>query len=233
VWRGEVIANTIDATLSAVGLADNLPDSRLAWRALVNQLRAFPLTQGQAASGLTYFNVPEAPTPADARDAVLLASLQSALDRLAGDAFATAFEMSEDQNDYRWGKLHRIVFEHPLNTAPFNVPGAGGFSDVGENLPGLARAGGFEALDASSHSARARSDNAFTFGSGPARRTVALIAPDGPQAQEIVPGGRSGIVVSPLYTNQLRKWLVNDYLPLAIGEEQAAVDSDVTTFTPQ
>ncbi|MEE4297014.1 MAG: penicillin acylase family protein [Wenzhouxiangella sp.] len=234
VWRGEVIANTIDATLSAVGLADALPSSTLAWRALVNQLRAFPLTQGQAPSGLSYFNVPEAPTPAAARDAVLLGSLQSALDRLAGDAFANAFEFSQDQDDYRWGKLHRVVFDHPLNQAPFNVPGAGGFTDVGENLPGIARAGGFEALDASSHSARARSENAFMFGSGAARRNVASLTPDGPEAQEIIPGGRSGVFLSPLYTNQLRLWLVNDYLPLAIGEDQASSGAAlVTTFTRQ
>ncbi|MEE4638668.1 MAG: penicillin acylase family protein [Wenzhouxiangella sp.] len=234
VWRGEVIANTIDATLTAVGLGNALPSSTLAWRALVNQLRAFPLTQGQAASGLSYFNVPEAPSPADARDAVLLTSLQGALDRLAGEPFANAFGMSEDQNDYRWGKLHRVVLDHPLNTAPFNVPGAGGFSDVAENLPGIARAGGFEAVDASSHSARARSENAFTFSSGAARRNVAVVTPDGPQAEEIIPGGRSGLFLSPLYTNQLRLWLVNDYLPLAIGEEQAGQASvQVTTFKRQ
>ncbi|NDY94506.1 penicillin acylase family protein [Wenzhouxiangella limi] len=234
VWRGEVIANTIDATLSAVGLGDSLPSSTLAWRALVNQLRAFPLTQGEAPSGLSYFNVPEAPTPADARDAVLLASLQGALDRLAGEPFANAFEMSEDQNDYRWGKLHRVVFDHPLDSAPFNVPGAGGFSDVGENLPGVARSGGFEAVDASSHSARARSENAFTFGSGPARRNVAVVTPEGPEAEEIVPGGRSGLFLSPFYTNQLRLWLVNDYLPLTIGEDQAGLGAaEVTTFSPR
>ena len=60
VWRGQVIANTIDATLTSVGLGDELPGSTTAWRALVNQLRLFPLTQGQAASGLTYFNIPGA-----------------------------------------------------------------------------------------------------------------------------------------------------------------------------
>ncbi len=235
VWRGEVIANTIDATLSAVGLADQLPSSQLAWRALVNQLRLFPLTQGVAASGLSYFNVPNAElAPADARDAVLLASLQGALDRLAGEPFANAFELSENQEDYRWGKLHRVVFDHPLNSAPFNVPGAGGFDDVGENLPGVARSGGFEAVDASSHSARARSENAFTFGSGAARRNVAVVTPDGPQAEEIIPGGRSGIFLSPFYANQLRLWLVNDYLPLSIGEEQAGQGAiQVTTFTRQ
>ncbi len=236
VWRGEVIANTIDATLRAVGLADELPSSKTAWRALVNQLRLFPLTQGQAASGLTYFNVPDAPdlAPADARDVVLLASLQGALDRLAGEPFANAFDFSEDQNDYRWGRLHRVVFEHPLATAPFNVPSAGGFADVDEALPGLARAGGFEAVDASSHSSRARSENAFTFGAGAARRNVAVVTPEGPESEQIIPGGRSGVFLSPFYTNQLRLWLVNDYLPLSIGEVQAGQTAQqVTTFQPR
>jgi len=236
VWRGEVISNTIDATLTAVGLGNALPGSKLAWRSLVNQLRLFPVTQGVAASGLTFFNVPGAPelAPADARDTVLLASLQGALARLAGEPFATAFEFSEDQNDYRWGKLHRVVFGHPLNTAPFNIPSAGGFSDVAPGLAGVARAGGFEAVDASSHNSRARSENGFTFGAGAARRNVAVLTPMGPQAEEVVPGGRSGIFLSPFYANQLRLWLVNDYLPLTIGESQAEQTGvQVTTFRRQ
>ena len=233
VWRGEVIANTIDATLTAVGLGDQRPGSKLAWRALVNQLRLFPLTQGVSASGLRFFNVPGAPglAPADARDTVLLASLQGALERLAGAPFATAFNFSEDQNDYRWGKLHRVVFDHPLNSAPFNIPSAGGFSNVASGLAGVARAGGFEAVDASSHNSRARAENAFTFGAGAARRNVAVLTPDGPQAEEIIPGGRSGIFLSPFYANQLRLWLVNDYLPLTIGEDQAEQSAiQLTTF---
>jgi penicillin G amidase len=234
VWRGEALANTIDATLTAVGLGDELPGQKVAWRALVNQLRLFPLTQGQAASGLTYFNVPAAPDPATARDTVLLASLQSALDRLASEDFAAAFGESEDQNDYRWGKLHRVVFAHPLNNPLLNAPSAGGFADVGEGLPGVARAGGFEVVDASSHSARARGVNSFMFNSGAARRNVATLTPDGPQAEEIVPGGRSGIFLSPFYTNQLRLWLVNDYLPLGIGEDDAQSSAImVETFSPQ
>ena len=236
VWRGQAIRNTIDATLTQVGLGDELPGGTQAWRALVNQLRLFPLTQGQAASGLTYFNVPGSPelAPAAARDTVLLASLKSALDLLASDAFAAAFGNSGDQNDYRWGRLHRIEFAHPLNTAPFNVPPAGGFTPVDEALAGVARSGGFQAVDASSHNPRADSVNGFMFGSGPARRNVAMLTPSGPQAEEIVPGGRSGLFLSPLYTNQLRRWLVNDYAPLDIGEGAAEMTAaQVLTFSPQ
>lgn len=233
VWRGQAIGNTIDATLTAVGLGGELPSSELAWRALVNQLRLFPLTNGVAASGLSYFNAPGAPDKAAARDAVLLSSLADALDLLASDEFAPAFANSTNQQDYRWGKLHRVVFRSPLNVSPFNVPAAGGFSNVGDGLPGVARAGGFNAVDASSHSARADSVNGFMFGSGAARRNVATLAPSGPIAEEIIPGGRSGFFMSPFYTNQLRKWLVNEYLPLNIGED-AAIESSATiqVFAP-
>jgi len=236
VWRGQAIRNTIDATLTAVGLGNELPGSTTAWRALVNQLRLFPLTQGQAASGLTYFNVPGAPDldPASARDTVLLGSLMGALDLLASDSFAAAFGNSSAQDDYRWGRLHRIEFDHPLDTAPFNVPPAGGFMPVDEALSGVARSGGYQAVDASSHSARANSVNGFMFGSGPARRNVAMMTPFGPKAEEIVPGGRSGVFLSPLYTNQLRQWLVNDYAPLGIGEGAAELTAaQVLTFSPQ
>jgi penicillin amidase len=226
VWRGEVIANTIDATLQAIGLGDELPGSTTAWRALVNQLRLFPLTQGRAASGLSYFNLPGAPDPASSRDGVLLASLQITLDRLASDDFASAFANSSDQNDYRWGRLHTIVFSHPLgDNTPFSFPPAGN--------PPIARSGGYEAVDASSHSARGRNVDSFDFGSGPARRNVATLAPSGPQAEEVIPGGRSGVFLSPFYTNQLRRWLVNDYLPLSIGESDASATAVQTVvFTP-
>ncbi|MFW6339735.1 MAG: penicillin acylase family protein, partial [Wenzhouxiangella sp.] len=74
----------------------------------------------------------------------------------------------------------------------------------------------------------------FTFGSGAARRNVALVTPEGPQAEEVIPGGRSGLFLSPFYTNQLRAWLVNDYLPLSIGEDQAGQGAvEITTFTRQ
>jgi penicillin amidase len=187
---------------------------------------------GIGASGIPFFNVPDAPDMTTARDVVLLASLNDALELLASDEFAPAFGNSTDQDDYRWGLLHRIVFEHPLGVDPFNVPNGGGLTQVGPDLPGVARGGGYDVVDASGHSARADGLNEFMFGSGAARRVVAEMTPSGPVADEIIPGGRSGILLSPFYTNQLMRWLVHDYLPLDIGEAAAAGSSvQVETFT--
>jgi penicillin amidase len=119
-----------------------------------------------------------------------------------------------------------------LGVKPFNVPRGFGLNDLAEDLPGIARPGGFEVVDASGHSVRADSVNEFMFGSGPARRVVAHMTPDKPTVDEIIPGGRSGVVTSPLYTNQLFFWLVNAYLPLDIGETDASGSAvQVTTFT--
>lgn len=233
VWRGQAIGNTVDATLDGIGLADHRPGSRDALRAFLNLLEAFPENQGFGVSGVPFFNVEEAPDMAAARDTILLASLADTLELLASDDFAPAFGNSTDQGDYRWGRLHRIVFRHPLNADPFNVPNGAGFSDLDEGLPGIARPGGFETVDAAGHSTRADSVNGFMFSSGPARRTVAEMSPGKPNVSEIIPGGRSGVMVSPFYTNQLRLWLVNDYLPLGFGEADGqASAADVTTFTP-
>jgi len=233
VWRGQVIGNTIDATLEALQLGDALPGSSDALRAFHNQLASFDESGGFGASGIPFFNVEGAPDMASARDTVLLASLAQSLELLASDEFAPAFGNSTDQDDYRWGKLHRIVFSHPLDSDPFNVPNGGGLSDLGPDLPGVARAGGYQTVDAASHSTRADGLNDFMFSSGPARRTVAEMTPGTPSVDEILPGGRSGVLVSPFYTNQLRLWLVNDHLPLSFGESGGqATAVDTTTFTP-
>ncbi len=232
VFRGQAIANTVDATLSAIGLEDNLPSGRVANRAFMHLLQAFDEKQGVGASGVPFFNVEEAPDMATSRDTVLLASLKAALDLLASDEFAPAFANSTDQGDYRWGRLHRVVFDHPLGQKPFNVPRGFGLNDLSEELPGIARPGGFDVVDASSHNPRADSVNEFMFGGGPARRKVALMAPSGPVSDEIIPGGRSGVVDSPFYTNQLFLWLVNGYLRVDIGEGDASSSAvQVITFT--
>ena len=56
-------------------------------------------------------------TGAQRRDYVMLKSLADALTRLASSDFQAAFAGSTNQNDYVWGKLHRITFDHPLDSA--------------------------------------------------------------------------------------------------------------------
>ena len=231
-WRGQVIRNTIDATLQAIGLGDNLPSSTLAFNSLEYMLEVFDTRQGVGASGINFFTNPDAPNAEAARDFVLLASLRQALDLLASDEFAPAFGNSTNVMDYRWGKLHRIELDHPLNDV-FTLPnGLYGFSTV-EGLRGIPRSGGYQVLDASGHSARADGLNEFMFGSGPSRRFVGQMLPGGIIAEQVFAGGQSGVLGDVNYANQLYPWLVNAYVPLLLDPDvvgQIAVDQ--VTFQP-
>lgn len=234
MWRGYTVRNTIYATLSKVGLGNYLPGSRDAQAGLKFMLDNFDALGGKGASGLNFFAASGAPDAHSARDYVLLKSLKDALDRLASDELAPAFGKSANLADYRWGKLHRIVFEHPLGgVAPvFNLPGPNpyGFSDLAPNLKGVARSGGFESVDAASHSASATGLNDFMFGSGPARRFVGeMTTPIA--ASEILPGGESGVLGSPLYASQLSRWLTNAYHPLPVPAA-AVVTASRVDFVP-
>ena len=225
-FRGQAVGNVIDGTLTALGLGGVLPDSRSAYNALAHHLMQFDEHHGVGVSGINFFEGPAGLTPEQSRDLALLGSLRQALDLLASDTFASAFHNSTDQDDYRWGYLHRIEFDHLLG-GPFSVPPAGGFQPVSAELPGVARSGGYEAVDASSHSARADGVNEFMFGSGPARRFVGVLDPEGIAAEQILPGGESGVLGSPHYADQLGRWLTNDYHPLLL--DPADVAGDVVT----
>lgn len=220
VWRGQIIRHTIDATLERIGLRGYLtPDDR-ALSALRNLLDRFPAMRGRGASGVNFFEVSGAPSPEAARDILLLRSLRAALDLLSGDAFAPAFQRSTDQDEYRWGKLHRIVLRHALG-GDSSIPPAGGFPNLGPALPGLARVGGFEVLDASGHNARAASASQFMFGSGSSRRFIAEMSPSGIRAYQIVPGGQSGLAGSPAHAHMLGRWLTNSYHEFLLTPAQA------------
>ena len=193
VWRGQFIRNTIDATLGAIPLPPGVtlprPGSQLAVTALANMLDDFDPATGLSASGLSFFNVPGVASALDRRDIVILGSLEMALTRLAGEPFRAAFGASGDQHDYNWGKLHRIVFRHPIG-GPFSIPPAGGeFPAPLAGLPGIPTDGGFGAVDASNHDARAQGANEFMFGSGPVNRFVAEGWWSGVRAESVWPGG--------------------------------------------
>jgi penicillin amidase len=222
VWRGQFIRNTVDATLDGAplppGVALPKPGSQLVVTALKALLeRPEP---GIGASGVNFFNAPGA-TAADRRDILILKSVADTLARLAGPEFAPAFGGSTNLDDYRWGRLHRIVFDHPLGGA-FSVPPAFGQvpHPLGGALPGLPTDGGFGAVDASNHDPRAQSANSFMFGSGPVNRFVAEAGSSGVRAESVWPGGTSGLPDSEFYLNLLPRYLSNDTVPLLFGTDE-------------
>jgi penicillin amidase len=180
-------------------------------------LDTFDTSGGVGASGINFFDVPGVTNAADRRDIVLLKSVQEALALLASNEFKLAFNNSTQQSDYRWGKLHRIVFAHPLG-GPFSVPPAGGaFPAPLAGLTGIPTDGGFQTVDASSHSVRAATLNGFMFNAGPVRRFVGEVGPGVTRAESIWAGGTSGVLGNPNYTLFLPKWLANETVPLALG----------------
>lgn len=207
LWRGYAIRNVVDARLASFGLGAG---STEALKALHNLLSQAPYT-GIAAAGIDWIPEPAALTAEDRRDLALLQALRDGLDQLASNAMAPAFGNSTDQEDYRWGKLHRITFDHPFHD-PFNIPPAGGFDDLSPLLPGVSRDGGYQVVNASGFSARSTGLQSFRFGGGPVRRYVG-----GPWAGgrivgvNSVPGGPSGIPTDPGYATQLGVWLTADY----------------------
>ncbi|HET8651083.1 MAG TPA: penicillin acylase family protein [Gaiellaceae bacterium] len=210
LWRGRLIANTVDATLQSVGLGGFLPPAERALIGIRHLLETYSVTGGVGASGVNFFNVPGLASPSARRDFLLLKSVQDALALAAGPDFAPAFGGSTNQADYRWGKLHRIVFDHPLG-GPFSIPPGAGFSHLAAALPGIPTDGGFGVVDASSHSARATGLNSFMFGSGPARRFVAEPRKSHPRAVQVIPGGESGTPGELFFGNQLPLWLSDRY----------------------
>jgi penicillin G amidase len=217
VWRGQYVRNVIDAHLAPYPVP--VPGSDEAMKALKTLLVRFNERHGVGLSGIDFYAVPGVADPADRRDVLLLRSVADALDRLAGPAFAQAFDGSTDQDDYRWGRLHRVTFDAVLD-GPWSIPPAGGAFPA--PLPGLAGVptdGGFNTVDASSHGARADSATAFTFGGGPVRRYVAQPAPGGMRAESALPGGTSETLGSPYYLNLLPRWLTNETYPVRLRQD--------------
>jgi penicillin amidase len=198
-------------------------------------LEKFPATGGVGASGINFLNVPGVPSAADRRDILILKSLSDALDLLAGDRFAAAFGHSTNLDDYRWGKLHRIVFGHPLG-GPFNVPPAAGFwPEPLAGLAGIPVDGGFSSVDVGNPVGGVRGDNAdaFMFDHGPAHRLISEVTPAGMRAEMSSPLGTSGVPGDPNYLNLLPGWLSNTGFPLLLSADEVEAGAvSVTKFVP-
>ncbi len=224
VWRSRFIANVFDNKIQANGLP--VPDGRQTLAALRNLLDNFDSNQGIGASGIDFFAVPNISDAEDRRDVIILQSLADALTLLASASFEPAFHLSQNQNDYRWGKLHRVVFAHPLGE-PFNFPPAGGaFPPPLPDLPGIPTDGGFQSVDAANHGVRGQDVNGFMYFSGSTNRFVAALGDEGRvKAESIWPGGTSGIIGNSNYVNMLPLWLTNDTIPLLTKKQEIKQDA--------
>ena len=230
VWRGQLIRSTVDARLAQLGLPGI--GSGDALRLVHHLLSAQPYTGRGERSGVDLLPEPAHLAPEDRRDLALLQALRDTLDLLASDAFAPAFANATELDAYRWGKLHRITFDHELGGS-FSLPPAAGFQDLSPQLPGLARDGGYEVVNASGFSARATGAQGFRFGGGPVRRYVGVAGlrayPGLVRGWNVMPGGPSGDPASPLYATQLRDWLLIDHHPVRMKAPRSAT---LERFTP-
>jgi penicillin amidase len=211
-WRSKFMANTMDTTLRTLTLP--LPPSQQTLSALRFQLENYSTTGGRGSAGLPFFNVPGVMDAAARRDILILKSIADGMTMLASDDFAPAFNKSTNLSDYRWGKLHRVVFAHLMGNlyspgAPFGQPPLPSLP----NLPGIATDGGMSTVDAATHPARASTVNGFMFMSGPNRRYVGEMNRV-PIGQSSLPGGVSGDPRSPWFSNLLLPWLTNDTFPV-------------------
>lgn len=212
VWRGQILKNTIDGVLGAGDLPR--PRSQQVMTALQNLFANFEQRQGRGASGVNFFNVQGVEDAAARRDVIILKSLADSLELITSEEFAPAFNRSTDMNDWRWGRLHRLVLAHRLG-GPLNVPpAAGAFPPPIPQLPGIPVDGGFEVVDAASHDPRAASLNGFMFSHGPGLRYVGEARTSGIAGETSTPGGPSGVPGHPHSVNLLPLWLTNDYYPL-------------------
>jgi len=212
VWIGQFVKNTIDATLTELNIKATIPPTQFAIKALLQLLDNFEKNKGFGKTGLNFF-LTDCPTFdfAVCRDFLILKSLQKALSLLKGDAFAPAFNRSSMLEDYRWGKLHRVTFEHILD-GPFNIPAP--------PKPGFSTDGGIGVVDASEHDVRAAAADAFAFDGGPSRRIVAEVRPEGIKSYQVIPGGESGVLGARHFGDQLRMWLANEYHPVLITDHE-------------
>ena len=81
--------------------------------------------------------------------------------------------------------------------------------------------GGFSTVDVGNPIGGVRGDgvDAFMFNHGPAHRFISEASSDGMRGELSVPGGASGELGSPFYTNLLPAWLSNDSFPLLMRHE--------------
>ena len=132
-------------------------------------------------------------------------------DRLVRTSFARAVDktkqaLGDDPNDWAWGKLHHVLFEHPL-------AGLGPAYAEALNLGPVPSGSGPYTPD------QARYDDDFSRQHGATYREVFDLA-DWDKGQATSAPGQSGQPGSPHYADLLPLWEKGEYFPLAFGRKK-------------
>jgi penicillin amidase len=150
--------------------------------------------------------------PQAARDTMLFATLATARMQLAA-------RQGPDIKEWTWGQLHRIKFQHPLDSAP----GAAALFDRGP----MKRSGDGEVVQATGFR-----DDSFDQVSGASYREIFDLA-DWDRSVGINVPGQSGQPGSKHYDDLLPLWIEGKYFPLAYSKGAVdAVTTDVLVLTP-
>jgi len=150
--------------------------------------------------------------PQAARDAMLFAALDTARLKLVA-------RQGVDIKQWGWGQLHRIKFQHPLDS----VPGAAALFDRGP----MKRSGDGEVVQATGFR-----DDSFDQFSGASYREILDLA-DWDRSVGINVPGQSGQPGSKHYDNLLPLWIEGKYFPLSYTMGAVdAVTTDVLYLTP-
>jgi penicillin amidase len=117
-------------------------------------------------------------TPVETRDEIMLAALQAAVEFLP-----ERFESSR-QEEWLWGKIHQVRFQHFVGQAGLSLFDLGPFAAPGARF--TVNPAGYSLND------RLDDDKEFIFSSGPSKRFVAVLDPSGIRAVNSLPGGNNG-----------------------------------------
>jgi penicillin amidase len=231
IWRNQFASHVVVSTLNRRGLPffnSDRDDVGEVLPALRNLLDNFEERRGIGASGIDFFEVPGVADPATRRDLIVLRSLASALDRLAGDGYKDAFKRSTNQNDYRWGRLHRVLLPHPIGRRFSTPPAFDAFPAPLADLPGIPIDGGLWTVDVGNNLLLLDDSpnplDAFVVRTAAAQRYVARVRPFGTgfDAENVLAGGQSAIPGSPFYQNLLERWLTNETYPFRQNSSELA-----------
>jgi penicillin G amidase len=150
--------------------------------------------------------------PQASRDAMLFATLDSARLKLAA-------RQGPDIKQWSWGQLHRIKFQHPLDSAP----GAAALFDRGP----MKRSGDGEVVQATGFR-----DDSFDQFLGASYREIFDLA-DWDRSVAINVPGQSGQPQAKHYDDLLPLWIEGRYFPLAYTKGAVdTVTTDVLYLTP-